>query len=161
MNNINEAKRNKVDDKLVALENADGIDFVSYGACMKDGVFHGEVYESYTKEEFMHVHAYPRCNWLVWKGTKEHKEYIDIHTITTYKFIDALKMLMEGKTITSPYIGYQELRIEDMQINGETKKVFTLGWNEDIGNKMVPKRMLYSLPADILFSDGWEDYGIK
>ena len=38
--------------------NADGVDFVSCGACLKDGKFIGEIYESYTKIEP------PKMTWL-------------------------------------------------------------------------------------------------
>ena len=136
--------------------NADGVDFVSCGACLKDGKFIGEIYESYTKEEFKQCEGYPRSSRLYWFGTKENKEYINIPIRTTYKFADAIKLLEEGKVLTSPFIDFLELRLITVDIDNEFKKILTLGWSERINGKMIHKSKIYNMPADILFSDGWE-----
>ncbi len=135
---------------------ADGVDFTSYNACLRDEKFIGEIYESMTLEEFKICDSYPRSQHLYWNGTKENKEYINIKRITTYKFVDVIKFLEEGKTVSSPFIAYSMLKLVTVNIGNEQKKIFVRIWYEEQSRTFIERTEVYSMPTEILFSEGWE-----
>lgn len=88
---------------------ADGVDFVSMDSEMtilsnngeiKQVLFNGDVYESYTIEEFKNVITYPKTVRLYWKGTKDNKSYINVVHCVYMKFGNALNELLKGSKLT-------------------------------------------------------------
>lgn len=88
---------------------ADGVDFVSMdcettilsnNGEIKQVLFNGDVYESYTIEEFKNATAYPKTVRLYWKGTKDNKSYINVIHCVQMKFNEALDKLLKGSKLT-------------------------------------------------------------
>ena len=88
---------------------ADGVDFVSMDSEMtilsnngeiKQVLFNGDVYESYTIEEFKNATAYPKTVRLYWRGTKDNKSYINVVHCVYMKFGNALDKLLKGSKVT-------------------------------------------------------------
>lgn len=79
--------------------NADGVDFVSLGFHLENGEPIGEIYESYSKGEFIKSTCYPRSNRVYWYGSKDDKKYI-CENINFFGFDEALKNLLKGKKLS-------------------------------------------------------------